>query len=420
MKNLTRRKFLEISLGTLALGAWAANAGLAQPAGRPIRIGHQLDLTGAVEGFAKWHNRAIEAAIKRLNEQKGIAGRPVELVNSEDCQSRPDIGKEQFAKLVNQKGVDFVIGSVFSGTNIATAPLAKELKTVYFPQGIATSITGTQGNRYIFKSYHSVRAAIEAGYRWALEHLGKRWTIIASDLEFAKSQAEDFSAKIREAGGEIVDIITVPFRATDFLAALNKINLARTEALYQAFTAVDTVRFMPAAFELGIMRRMPVLGLIEGIDILDVRAPAYEGTYYITSYPRRSDQVPPDRTKLDLFYRARVGIGPDGKSPDGKEVVPIADLFGSWQAVHLIKLGVEKSGWGAQKENPAFIQALEERSILPADEGFPQGEQFLRAQDHLSFHSHYIERVEGGNLTVKERLPEGLYPPLVDYTKEGF
>ncbi len=416
--KISRRRFLQYSAGTLALSTVIGYAGFSQA--RPIRIGHQLDTTGAVAAFAKWHNKAIDAAMKRLNEQKGIAGRAVELVNSDDSQTNPNVGKEQFGKLVSQKNVDFVIGSVFSGTNIATAPVAKELKTVYFPQGIATSIVGESGNRYIFKSYHSVRAAVEAGYRWALDNLGKRWTIIASDLEFSQSQAQDFAAKVREAGGQVIDTIIVPFRTPDFLSSLNKINLARTDALYQAFNAVDTVRFMPAALEFGLTKRVPVLGLIEGIDVLDVNTAPYEGTYYITSYPRRSDQVASDLTKLDTLYRERVGIGADGKSLDGKEVVPIADLFGSWQALSLIKLGIEQSNWQSAKDTPSFIQALEVNRILKAEEGFPQGEQFLRAQDHLSFHSHYIERVENGKLSVKTRLPEGLYTPSVDYTKEAF
>lgn len=416
--KISRRSFLKLSAGTVALGAVVGYTGHAQ--GRAILIGHQLDQTGAVAAFAKWHNQAIAAAIKRLNEQKGITGRPVELVNSDDSQTQPAVGKDQFGKLVNQKNADFVIGSVFSGTNIATAPLAKELKTVYFPQGISTPITGDQGNRYIFKSYHSVRAAVEASYRWALDNLGKRWTIVASDLEFAQSQAQDFSAKVREAGGIVIDIITVPFRTPDFLSSLNKINLSKTEALYQAFNAVDTVRFMPAAFEFGITRRVPVFGLIEGVDVLDVNTPPYESAYFVTSYPRRADQIPSELTKLDASYRERVGIGTEGKSLDGKEVVPIADLFGSWQAVSLIKLGVEQSNWQSKKDNPAFIQALEVNRILKAEESFPQGEQFLRAQDHLSFHSHYIERVENGKLNVKVRLPEGLYTPQVDYTKEAF
>jgi branched-chain amino acid transport system substrate-binding protein len=416
--KISRRRFLKLSAGTFALSTVLGSLGVSQA--RPIRIGHQLDTTGAVAAFAKWHNKAIEAAIKRLNEQRGIAGRAVELVNSEDSQSNPNVGKEQFARLVGQKSVDFVIGSVFSGTNIATAPLAKELKTIYFPQGISTPIVGEAGNRYIFKSYHSVRAAVEAGYKWALDNLGKRWTIIASDLEFSQSQAQDFSAKVREAAGQVVDIITVPFRTPDFLSSLNKINLFRTDALYQAFNAVDTVRFMPAAFEFGITKRVPVLGLIEGIDVLDVNTAPYEGTYYITSYPRRSDQVASDLTKLDGFYRERVGIGADGKSLDGKEVIPIADLFGSWQAVSLIKLGIEQSNWQSEKDTPNFIRALEVNRILRAEEAFPQGEQFLRAQDHLSFHSHYVERVESAKLIVKARLPEGLYTPAVDYTREAF
>ena len=68
--KISRRSFLKLSVGAVALGA-RGYAGHAQA--RPILIGHQLDQTGAVAAFAKWHNQAIAAAIKRLNEQKGIA-----------------------------------------------------------------------------------------------------------------------------------------------------------------------------------------------------------------------------------------------------------------------------------------------------------------------------------------------------------
>ena len=68
-----------------------------------------------------------------------------------------------------------------------------------------------------------------------------------------------------------------------------------------------------------------------------------------------------------------------------------------------------------------LIEALEGAQV-GAGYGFPQGDLFIRAQDHQGFHDHYIERVEGGRLRVKLHFTkeEAVYPPEVDYTSEGF
>lgn len=417
---ITRRDFLRASVGA-TLGLWLlGSASWAQA--QPIRMGHQFDKTGAVALFSKWHNRALDAAIKLINEQRGINGRPVELINSDDAQTKPDVGKDEFEKLVTQKRADFVIGSVFSGTNIATAPLAKSLKTVYFPQGIATDISEKFGNRYVFKSYHTVRAAIEAAHEWVFANLGKRFTIVHSVIDFARSQAEDWAEKIRAAGGT-VQFIPVPFPApSDLFSVIHKIDLSKTDVLYHAFTAVETARFLQAAFDQNLQGRVKVLGLIEGIDVLSTAEPWLEGAYFISGYPRRADQVPEELSAFDREYRRRVGISPEGFSLENpREVVPIADLFGSWQAVFLLKQAAELVNWRSKADTPALIQALEGLT-MPASVGFPQGAQLLRAQDHLVFHDHYIERVESGQLKVLARIPreKSLYKTSADYTKEEF
>lgn len=415
---LSRRTFLRGSCGA-AVGLWVLGV-RAQP--QPIRIGHQLDRTGAVALFGKWHNRALAGAIEVVNRQFGINGRLVELVNSEDSQTRADVGKDEFEKLVTQKRVDFVIGSVFSGTNIATAPAAKSLKTVYFPQGIATDITEKFGNRYSFKSYHTVKAAIESAHEWVFANLGKRFTIVHSVIDLGRSQAEDWAEKLRAAGGA-VQLISVPFPAPgDLLPTLQKIDIAKTDVLFHAFTAVETARFLQAALDQHLQARVKVLGLIEGIDILSTADPSLEGTYFISGYPRRADQISDELRDFDREYRRRVGINAEGFSVENpREVVPIANLFGSWQAVFLLKQAAELANWRSKADNPALIRTLEGLT-MPASVNFPQGAQFMRAQDHLVFHDHYIERVERGQLKVLARIPreKSLYKTDADYTKEEF
>jgi branched-chain amino acid transport system substrate-binding protein len=419
MTQLSRRSFIKaIGLGTFGLSLW--HSGLrASPA--PIRIGLQAPLTGAFAAFGKWHNRALQAAIDRLNAAGGVSGRAFELL-TRDATSDAATAKGVFSQLVLQGNADFVIGSVDSSTNIATAPLAQQLKTPYFPMGVATGITGDAGNRWIFKSYHTGRSALQAVGQWALQNLGKRWTIIASEITFAQSQAQDWAAQIQQYGGELLQTITVPFRAPDFLPFLNQIDMNKSEALYQAFTAVDTIRFFSQAAQLGITNRLKILGMIEGIDTLDTAAPGFEGAFFVTSYPRRANQVPQELQAFDGTYRQDVGISTDDFALDNpKEVVPIADLFGSWQALSLIREAINRSGWQSASDHPQFIQALEGFQYA-ANADFPQGSGFIRAEDHQAFHDHYLEQVQEGKLTAILRLPQaiGFYPATVNYPQQGF
>ena len=118
--------------------------------GDPIILGHQCDLTGGISSWGYWLNKAAEEACRHLNENDGIAGRPVKLV-TEDTETNPPTGARKFRALVQRHKADFVLGSVHSGINLATVPIAKELKTVYIPNGMAAEMTGKKGNRYTFR-----------------------------------------------------------------------------------------------------------------------------------------------------------------------------------------------------------------------------------------------------------------------------
>src|SRR5690554_6852853 len=83
--RVTRRSVVK-GLGALA-GA-GATLGLMPGAMRyvqaqsaaPIRIGFQCHRTGIGAAYGRWYERTTTAAVKRINDAGGIAGRPIELV----------------------------------------------------------------------------------------------------------------------------------------------------------------------------------------------------------------------------------------------------------------------------------------------------------------------------------------------------
>src|SRR6266571_1143354 len=89
---------------SLALAAGAA----AQGAGKPLRVGLILPLSGGSGDFGNSARLGAELAAKEINEVGGYLGRPLELVQRDD-HANPDDGRKISEELVNREKVDFTI-----------------------------------------------------------------------------------------------------------------------------------------------------------------------------------------------------------------------------------------------------------------------------------------------------------------------
>jgi branched-chain amino acid transport system substrate-binding protein len=417
MKTLTRRTFI-----TTALGAAASTFFVHQPHAqtKPLVIGLQADLTGSLPDYGYWHDKVIRAAVKKLNQAGGIGGREVQLL-VEDTETNSETGRRKLQKMADA-GADFVIGSQSSAVALACLPLAQELKLVYFTLGEATEITGEAGNRYIFRPNHSVRSHAQVAYKWAVENLGKRWTILVADYAFGKSHAAEWPSLVRSVGGEVLDVISIPLATQDFVPFLSKIDRARTEVLFHVFPGVNALRFMTQAAEQGLFDRAKVFGVIctvDGIKLEDV--PKIEGSWYLSNHPHRLEDVSATIRPFDAQFRQLVGANAEGNEPNTNRSTTGSHYWYGWEALHLLKQAVDETSWKTRANNPDLIKYMEGVKVEAAL-AFPQGDKFIRAEDHQTFHDHYIERFEGGKLRVKLRLEKekAVYAPLADYTKLGF
>src|SRR6266849_950469 len=105
--GITRKAFLKGAMaGGAALVLGPRSLG-AQP--KPIKIGGQFCLTGGLAPYGIWGNRAVEAAIKKINAEGGIKGRKLEYV-VEDTETNVQTGIRKMRKLIEGDEVDFVVG----------------------------------------------------------------------------------------------------------------------------------------------------------------------------------------------------------------------------------------------------------------------------------------------------------------------
>lgn len=425
MKKTTRRSFMQHVLAGAVLGQGISMTItkdlFAKTSGEPIIIGNQADLTGAISSWGYWLDKAAAAAVDYLNDNNGIAGRPVTYVR-EDTETNPPTGARKFRSLVQRNNADFVIGSTWSGVDLATVPIAKELKTLYIPNGMAAEMTGSKGNRYTFRVNADTYSQAAAGARWAMENLGKTWTFIFADYAWGWSHYNEHKAVLEKLGAKVNEPIAVPLDAKDLLPYLAKVP-SDTEQLYSIFSGSQAVAYYTQSKSMGLdekMNRYSVICTHESISPKDLQG-ATEGIYLLEYCPRMLASK--DTPHLRKF-REIMGVDPeDGREEGSNRIFAGSHCWATWESVFFIKKAVEQSGWKTKKDTPDVIQALEGMQVKESFE-HPQGDKFIRAEDHKAVINFNMSQIKDGLIQHEHDIPASdvvnRFPARYAFNNESF
>lgn len=403
---MKRRSFLQYAL---AGGASAGIANLtimkdlyAQASG-PIVIGHHCELTGGFASWGYWHDKAAKKAVDLINKQGGIAKRKVDLV-TEDTESNPASGARKLRNLIERSNAEFVVGSVHSGIMLASIPIASELKTIYFSTGEATEATGSRGTRYSFRTGMDTYSLAAAGVPWAMDNIGKNWTVIFADYAWGQSHFQEAKAVVERLGGKVNAGIPVPLDSKDLVPYLARIP-QDTQVLFSIFFGSLSIAFYTQAKAMGIDKRTAmysISGTIEAIAPADIEGAA-EGVYVVENFPRML------KYKDDAFHREHNKIieidDVDARELHSRRVMAKSHAWQSWENMFALKQAIEASGYRTRKDTPGVIQALEGQQMRNSI-GHPQGDKLIRKEDHCGIVDAYISRIEKGRLEVKKRIPK--------------
>lgn len=96
----------------------------AAPSGPPIRVGGTLGLTGPLAATALVHKVSGEIYVEQINKRGGLLGRPVEWVLLDD-QSKPDLARTLYEKLITVDKVDVLLGPYGTGTILSAMAVAQ-------------------------------------------------------------------------------------------------------------------------------------------------------------------------------------------------------------------------------------------------------------------------------------------------------
>ena len=407
-------------------GAGLLTAGFAAPVwsqSAPIKLGFQLHRTGIGAAYGRWYERTAQAALKVVNDAGGINGRPVEIV-FEDDGTDPKRGAEVVEKLVSQAGCDLVFGPLFSHVVIGTAPRAAELKVPYLVCSEGYHVASGMLNRWTMQpGITDVHAQVSSMAPWVLANLGKKVTMVFPDYAFGHDHRDFFTAAVQANGGEVIAQIAIPPTETSFTRYLPQIP-ADTEVLYHVMVGPAVLTFVKELGEFyGSGPRPEIFGFIDSLEAVDTASPGLEfleGTHFWEGHNRVKQA---DASEHETAYRAAVGVDDNGASlSDAKDVATYAHMFSVWETLHVIKAGMEASGYQSIADRQKFVEAVEAISDMPASLAHVQGDKKFNGKTHQVFGHQFISKVEGGKLmrVHTTSLEDGMYEDAVDYTSQSF
>ena len=124
----TTRSLLVILLGSILTLAPVVHAH-AQTSGAPVRIGGTIALTGPLGPTGLLHKIAGEIMVEQINKRGGFLGRPIEWVLLDD-QSKPDVTRTLYERLITVDKVDLLIGPYGTGAILAAMGVAQRYNKI--------------------------------------------------------------------------------------------------------------------------------------------------------------------------------------------------------------------------------------------------------------------------------------------------
>lgn len=315
---------------------WHWRRGGSSEGGDTIKIGVNLELSGAVASYGSSEADAIDLAVEEINKDGGIDGKQIELIKV-DNKSDAAEATSAAIKLTNQDKVVAIIGAATSGNSVAQVQIATDTKTpMISPSGTSTTVTVSEKgevNPFTFRTafIDPFQGTVAANFA-ANELKVKNVAVYADNAsDYAKGLAESFIKDFEAAGGTIVAEESYVAKDTDFRSTLTRIKASNPDFIFIPGYYEEVGLIVKQARELGIT--VPLMGA-DGWDsptIVDLAgADALNNTYLIAAY---SSEDPEGKAKefADKFTEKY------GKAPNSFNAL-------GYDTVYLLKDAIERAG----------------------------------------------------------------------------
>ncbi|MWD25906.1 ABC transporter substrate-binding protein [Aquicoccus sp. SCR17] len=250
--TMKRRTLLAL---TLATSLTAPSLALAQS--DPIKIGLLATFEGAFTVLGEDGERGAMTAVDEFGGE--VAGHEIEIIKGSSDAS-PDSAVRAARKLVEQDGVEILIGPLSGDEGIAIKDFAKTHPEVTFLNGSSaaqdTTLRDPADNFYRFSTDGAQWMAGLGDYAYDEKGYRKVATV-AEDYSFPYTQVFGFMAEFCKAGGTVPSKSWVPIGNKDYSSVIAAIP-DDVDAIYVALGGADAVNFLSQYYDAG--GQAPLLG----------------------------------------------------------------------------------------------------------------------------------------------------------------
>ena len=338
-----------------------------------IKLGLMLPYSGT---YALLGKNIDEAFRLYINEHGGkLGGRDIEWAQVDD-ESDPPKGADNANKLITREKVDFLIGTVHSGVEMAMLKVARDNETfMIIPNAGLKEATGALCAPYIFRtSFTNWQPGFAMGTVAAKRGWKKAVTITWAYAAGAESTG-GFKDAFTKGGGSIVKEMSVPFPQVEFQALLTEIASIKPDVVYAFYAGGGAAKFVKDYVAAGLRTNIPLVGpgfLTDGV--LEAQGDAAKGLETALHYADGLDNAA-DKHFRPAFQKAANRV-PDVYAVQGYDTAAL--LVAGVNAV--------KGDIKARKE---MIAAMEKTEI-----DSPRG-KFRLSKSHNPVQDMYLRKVEG-------------------------
>jgi branched-chain amino acid transport system substrate-binding protein len=346
----------------------------AQPSGEPIKIGAITSLSGFVAAFGQEEMKGAELAVKMLNDQGGLLGRPVELLQRDD-KVQPDQAAKHAENLIANEKVDMLTGCVSGAVTVAINEVAKRAGVLYLGTCQTSSLNTVEGmGPYTFHLAFTPWMNTHLYTPWMVETLGTKILFLYYDFIVGHESLEGLEHTLAARGQEIDTLIPIPLGTTDYTAIIPQIRAAKPEVLHYFVSGSDRAAFLKQATSFGLQSEMEFVALAADLAWdLEAGFANSQGDYAPANfYWELRDSSPTAKAFVDAFGE-KYGYPPSGYAAY------------QYQAIMAWADAVTKAGSVDPDDVAAALEGLE------FDHG--SGPAYIRACDHQLFQPIHITKM---------------------------
>ena len=304
MNGLSRRTLLAATAaGMLALGT-AARAD-----DNTIKVGVLATLEGAFTVLGQDSMRGADLAFKEHDYMAG--GKKLEVIKGSSDAS-PDSAVAAARKLVEQDGVQILIGPLSGDEGLAVKNYAKTQPQVTFINGTSaaqdTTLRDPAPNFYRFTTDGAQWQAGLGDYAYNTKGY-KKIVTVAEDYSFPYTQVLGFMLGYCKAGGHVVNKFWVPIGNKDFSSIVASIP-DDIDAVYVALGGADAVNFLSQYDQAG--GNKPMIGGSITVDQTVLGSKGKTKTYLVGTPSAGPIADNWDNPKWKAFVAAYKKAYPDG------------------------------------------------------------------------------------------------------------